>query len=304
MLDEQDELIFEYRLGKEKKYANLIKEERLKGNSQKVSYFTKECGYIDGHIYRPSDYDGETILPLVFNFHGGGMVLAYCEQDGKYCQEIADKAGVAVVNVDYAVAPEYKYPLPILSSYSFIIQFLQDNDRYQVKSKNIVLMGHSAGGYISAALCALNDVEKQFTIAGLIVDYAVLKQDVAPSTRKAKDPDKAMSVSRMEQYYNWYFTADADTSHPLASPIYADASAFPMTLVISAEYDSLRTEEKAFAEKIKKSGVKVTYQEFENCQHGFTHDCFDEYNAEQANKAWQLMVDFIRKVFSNIYGES
>lgn len=256
---EEDKTIFDYRLKKEKKYCDMIKQERLKDNIEKISYFSKHCGYIDGYIYRPEGYDYQANLPVVFNFHGGGMVLSYCEQDGIYCQEIANKVGVAVINVDYAVAPEYKFPLPILSAYDFIDQVIENSKRYNLQKNNVLLMGHSAGGYISTALCVLNDTRKKLTIKGLIADYAVLRQDAPPSNRKTTDKDKSIPVSRMEEYFNWYFNKNDDTANPLASPINADGNIFPATLIISAEYDSLKQEEVAFAKKLLKNGVEVEY---------------------------------------------
>lgn len=296
---EEDKTIFDYRLKKEKKYCDMIKQERLKDNIEKISYFSKHCGYIDGYIYRPEGYDYQANLPVVFNFHGGGMVLSYCEQDGIYCQEIANKVGVAVINVDYAVAPEYKFPLPILSAYDFIDQVIENSKRYNLQKNNILLMGHSAGGYISTALCVLNDTRKKLTIKGLIADYAVLRQDAPPSNRKNTDKDKSIPVSRMEEYFNWYFNKNDDTANPLASPINADGNIFPATLIISAEYDSLKQEEVAFAKKLLKNGVEVEYKEFKDTMHGFTHKWFEEFHGEQSKKAWELMEKFIQsKLFS------
>ncbi|MGG5373243.1 alpha/beta hydrolase fold domain-containing protein [Enterococcus sp. AZ196] len=298
MLDE-DKTIFDYRLKKEEKYCDMIKEERLKDDIEKISYFSKHCGYIDGYVYRPEGYDYETNLPVVFNFHGGGMVLRYCEQDGIYCQEIANKARVAVINVDYVVAPEYKFPVPILSSYDFIDQVLDNSEIYNLQKNNVLLMGHSAGGYISAALCVLNDAQKRLNIKGLIADYAVLRQDTPPSYRKTNDKDKSIPVSRMEEYFNWYFNKNEDTANPLASPINANGSIFPSALIISAEYDSLKQEEAEFAQKLLKSGVEVEYKEFKDTMHGFTHKWFDEFHEDQSKKAWALMGEFIQtKLFS------
>lgn len=292
---EEDKTIFEYRMSKEMKFTNMIKEEKLKQTIEKISYFTEDCGYIDGYIYRPETYDGQTKLPVVFNFHGGGMVLKYCEQDGIYCQEIANKVGVAVVNVDYAVAPEFKFPLPIYSAYEFIEQVLENSETYSIQKDNCLLMGHSAGGYLSTALCILNDTKQKFQVKGLIANYAVLKQDTAPSTRISKDIDKAIPISRMEQYHQWYFEKGEDTTHPLASPINAQGHIFPPSLIISADYDSLKNEEKQFAEKLRASGVKVKYENFDEAMHGFTHEWFDEYHPTQAKKAWALMQAFIRE---------
>lgn len=296
-MNEKDLTIFEYRLGKEIKYVDIIKSERINGIFEKISYRTQDCGYIDGYIYRPSNYQNKKNLPVVFNFHGGGMVLGYCEQDGKYCQQIADLANVAVINVDYAVAPEFKFPLPITSTFEFINKVLANSKKYKLDSGKIILMGHSAGGYISASLCVLNAQKgRPININGLIADYAVLRQDKDPSERVAKDPDKAISIERMNQYINWYFEEQSDCSSLLASPIYAPSEYFPRSLIISAEFDSLCQEEKEFADKLISSGKDVRYRCFEGCMHGFTHDCFDEFDHIKSKEAWQIMADFIKEV--------
>lgn len=292
-MKKEDQTIFEYRMGKELKYTDMIKKERVEGKFEKISIRTKDCGYIDGYLYRPETHTIDEVLPIVFNFHGGGMVLQYCEQDGKYCQWLANELEVNVINVDYAVAPEYKFPLPVESSYEFILGVIDEANRYNLNTDKVYLMGHSAGGYISAALCVLNNKEGKMNIAGLIADYAVLRQDRHPAVRKTIDSSKAMPVSRMQEYYNWYFNPDDDASNPLASPYNADPSVFPPALIISAEFDSLREEEEEFALKLKNNGNQVVYKCFEGCRHGFTHEIFDEYNAPQAKEAWNLMKDFL-----------
>ena len=68
------------------------------------------------------------------------------------------------------------------------------------------------------------------------------------------------------------------------------------TLILSAEYDSLKNEEKAYADKMQKAGGDVTYVEFANCRHGFTHEWFDEFMPEESEKAWNMMAAFIRGI--------
>ena len=295
-MNEDDLKIYEYRMKKEKKYASMILQEKVEGKSEKVSVYCEQAGYVDGYMYRPNTYDGKEILPVIFNFHGGGMVLAYCEQDGKYCQQIANAVHAAVINVDYPIAPEFKFPIPIHASYQFIVEVLKKGVHYKIDTNNVCVMGHSAGGYISAALCVLDDMYKDVNFCGLIADYAVLRQDQHPATRRSIDPDKAISISRMQQYVNWYFHEDDDTSQAIASPINADPSIFPTSLIISAEYDALKEEEEAFALALQKAGVNVSYHSFKNCMHGFTHDCFDEFNEEESKKAWDVMINFLKDI--------
>lgn len=295
-MKKEDLTIFEYRMEKDKNYTHLIKEERLTGSFEKIWYRTKSCGYLNADIYRPQNYNGDHTLSVVFNFHGGGMVLGQTELDGKYCQKIANESNVAVINVDYALAPEFKYPLPLTSSYELVELVMKDYKKYNLNPDSLFLMGSSAGGYIATALCIINDEQKQFSISGLISNYAVLKQDKEPSEKISGNNNKVMKVSRMEQYNNWYFEDNTDKSHPLASPCNADASIFPESLIISAELDPLKEEDKEFANNLKLASIPVEYKEYANCNHGFTHDHGSVYNDTAADDAWKRITNFIKRL--------
>lgn len=224
--------------------------------------------------------------------------MGYYEQDGKYCRLLADKTGCAVINVDYALAPEFKYPKPLYSSYEAIVELLRNSDKYKLDKENIMVMGHSAGGYISSCLCIIDRDRKEIGIKGAILDYPPLRQELSSELRKVKDPSKAIAESRMLQYINWYFNSYEELDEELASPLLADLHNFPKTLVIGADYDSLKNEEKAYAKKMQDTGGDVTYVEFAQCRHGFTHECFDEYMPEESHKAWNLMAEFIDSVMN------
>jgi len=280
--------IYDYRAGKERKFSEFIQMERRNGKSEKFSVRTS-VGYIDAYIYRPENHQ-HTDLPIFINLHGGGFVLGYCEQDGKYCQLLANLAGCAVVNIDYCLAPENKFPAAIESTYE-VIKHLKDNgQKFDLNPKKMIVGGHSAGGNISAALVLMAIKKNEKLFMGLILDYAPLNFD---------DHKKAISTDRMKQYMNWYFKDEKDKYNELASPILAkDVSEFPPTLIISASYDSLRQEEEEFANKLKQSNVPVESYCFEGCRHGFTHEMFAEYNEEMSNQAWNIMGRFLKTRFN------
>lgn len=294
----EDYTIFEYRMGKEIKFTDLIVNEKLNGIFEKVCVRTEDAGYIDMSIYRPLKWDKETYLKPVFNFHGGGNVLGYYEQDGKYCRLLADLTGCAIINVDYALAPEFKFPKPLYSSYEAIVELLKRVDELKLDSDHVMVMGHSAGGYISSCLTVMNRERQKVKIKGAILDYPPLRQEVDAELRKVADPSKAISENRMLQYINWYYNNFDELDDILASPLLADLHDLPKTLVISAEFDALKNEEKAYADKMKEAGGDVEYYEFKNCRHGFTHECFNEYMPKESCEAWNLMADFIKKVMA------
>lgn len=293
-MKKEDYTIFEYRMQKEIKYADMMYHEKLNGVFEKVCVRTKTAGYVDMSIYRPLNWDGEQVLKPVFNFHGGGNVLGFYEQDGKYCRLLADKTGCAIFNVDYPVAPEFKYPKPLYSSYEAIAEILKHCDEYRIAKEHVIVMGHSAGGYISACLTLLDRDRKEIGIKGAILDYPPLRQELHADFRRVADSSKAISKNRMLQYIHWYYNSLDELDDELASPLLADLHDLPKTLILSAEYDSLKQEEKAYADKMQKAGGDVTYVEFANCRHGFTHEWFDEYMPEESANAWNLMAEFIK----------
>lgn len=294
-MNELDYKVFEYRMEKDIKNTEAVIHERLNGKFEKYSILTDTAGYIDISIYRPENNKRDVLLPAVFNFHGGGFVLGYYELDGKYCQRLANSTECIIINVDYCLAPEFKFPKPILSSYEVIVGVKKDSTKYGIDGNEIMVMGHSAGGNIAVGMCLLDCERKNVGIKGQIVNYAPLRQSISKKDRKVKNPSKAISRNRMLQYIYWYFSDLNDMNHPLASPVLANLENLPRTLVLSAELDSLCQEEIEFADKARKAGVDVTYELFKNCQHGFTHEELKEYNEIEANRAWELMRIFIKE---------
>lgn len=292
----EDYTIFEYRMGKEIKYADMIYREKMEGVFEKICVRTKTAGYVDLSIYRPLQWDGKQVLKPVFNFHGGGNVLGYYEQDGKYCRFLANQTGCAILNVDYVLAPEFKYPKPLFSSYEAIVEVLKRAEELKLDKDHVMVMGHSAGGYISACLSLIDRDRKEIGIKGAILDYPPLRQEVSAELRKVEDPSKAISENRMLQYIQWYYNSFDELDEELASPLLADLHDLPKTLIISAEFDSLKKEEKAFADKMREANGDVSYIEFKNCRHGFTHDCFDEYMPKESQQAWNVMAVFIKEL--------
>lgn len=297
-MKKEDYTIFEYRMGKEIKYAEMIHDEKINGNFEKITTRTKTAGYVDMSIYRPLNWNGKDVLKTVFNFHGGGNVLGYYEQDGKYCRLLADLTGCAIINVDYVLAPEFKYPKPLYSSYEAIVGVLEKSEELKLDKENVMVMGHSAGGYISACLSLINRDRKEINLKGAILDYPPLRQEISSELRKVADPSKAISENRMLQYISWYYNSFDELDEELASPLLADLHNLPKMLVIGAEFDSLKNEERAFAQKMKEANGDVKYVEFANCRHGFTHECFNEYMPEESMQAWNLMADFIKEVMA------
>ena len=107
------------------------------------------------------------------------------------------------------------------------------------------------------------------------IDHQILLQPVVDFTLSF--PSISMPASKclvpredLAWYYEQYYGADNDLKDPKVSPIFADAlSNSPPALIITAEYDTLRDEAKAYADKLHNSGVETRYTCYDGMIHGF-----------------------------------
>lgn len=295
-MKKEDLSIFDYRREKEILFSDLCKAERMQNDYIRSSVYTKSAGWVDFAVYRPENEDAHKDLPAVFVFHGGGFVLGYYEQEGRICRQLADQTKCVLINMDYALAPENKYPIPVISSYEAMKQILKDAEKYHLDSERVMVLGNSSGGCIATDICLLNRDRKEMNIVGQVLNYPPLSQQEDQSTRTSADPSKGVSESRAIQYIHWYFNSSEEMNEPLASPAdYADVTGLPEMLMISAELDTLRAEEKRYADRCLASGNKVTYQIVPGVGHGFTHSAFNTFDAEKASETWIEIAHFIRK---------
>lgn len=293
---EQDLTIYEYRMGKEILYHEEVLRERMASDYEKISVRTKEAGYVDAYIYRPENYLPDERLPLVVDFHGGGMVLGYWQQDSPYARLLANRVSCAVIVVDYCLAPEFPFPKPVDSTYE-VLQYIKSRaEELHINPEKIALLGHSAGGYLALTQCLLDrENGGQINFKGMVLNYALYQQQLNPKDRVVAEPDKAISTSRMKQYLHWYFPDLSVINTPLASPLQADLQGMPPTFILIAEYDSLAKEAEEYAKKATDAGCQVESTVYAGCSHGFTHRSFSEYNRMQSEKAWDDIVYFLKE---------
>ena len=104
-------------------------------------------------IYTPKSSPGHP-MPLIFWIHGGGYIGGSPAQVRAYGQILASQ-GFVVVSLEYALAPRYRYPAPILQA-NAALAYLRDNAlNYEADSNRIVLAGDSAGAQIASQLVAI-----------------------------------------------------------------------------------------------------------------------------------------------------
>ncbi|MBO4918750.1 MAG: alpha/beta hydrolase [Erysipelotrichaceae bacterium] len=142
-------------------------------------------------VYRPKDIEGK--LPVIVSVHGGGWVYGTKEVYQYYCMSLAQR-GFAVINFNYRLAPEHKYPAQIEDTNSVIRWIFANADTYGLDTDNIFAVGDSAGGHLlSVYATMLNDkayadhyhidTPQDFRFNAIALNCGVYRQDI-PESRK------------------------------------------------------------------------------------------------------------------------
>lgn len=224
-------------------------------------------GSIPVRIYTP---EGSGPFPALVYFHGGGWVLGSIETHDPICRELAQSVGCVVISVDYRLAPEHPFPMPLEDCYAAVSWVARHATEIQCDAQRIAVGGDSAGGNLAAAV-ALTARDR----GGPPLAFQLL---IYPVTDYAFDTD-----SYQENGYGYFLTKDmmiwfwqhylSNKDHglcPQASPLRAErVSGLPPALVVTAEFDPLRDEGAAYAELLQAAGVPVVYRCYAGMIHGF-----------------------------------
>ncbi|MGH9095026.1 MAG: alpha/beta hydrolase, partial [Acidimicrobiales bacterium] len=131
--------------------------------------------------------------------------------------------------------------------------------------------GDSAGGNLAAVTALIARDRNSPAIHFQLLVYPVV--DLVGSYPSVRENAEGyfLTQSAMEWFHGHYLPAEgADPQDPLASPIYAgDLAGLPPALVITAEFDPLRDEGEAYAERLRQAGVVVTTSRYDGMIHGF-----------------------------------
>src|SRR6202789_1465623 len=218
-------------------------------------------------VYRPRT---DKPLPVLVWFHGGGGVWASVDTHERLCREYAAAAGVAVVNVDYALSPEAKFPQAVEECAAVVRHIAEHGADWGLDGSRILVGGDSAGGNLCLATALLLRDAGGPRLRGIVAYYPVCDSRFdTPSYREFGTGGYGLNRQRMEFYWSVYATHEADRSHPLADVLRADLRGLPPTLVHLAELDVLRSEGEVLVGKLREAGVTVETETFPGVVHGF-----------------------------------
>ncbi len=212
---------------------------------------------IDVRESRP-DY---TVLFL----HGGAYTIGSFRNYGHFTWRIARAARARVLAIDYRLSPEHPFPAALEDATDAYRWLLKRGSR----SERLMIMGDSAGGGLTLALMLKLRDERAPLPAGAVAmspwtDLAVTGASV--HSNAVRDP--MVVASEVPRFAEMYL-GDTDPRNPYASPLYANPSGLPPTLIQAGEDEVLVDDSIRMAQKMKDAGCEVELQVWAGMPHVF-----------------------------------
>lgn len=207
---------------------------------------------------------------IILQFHGGGYIVALCNQYRTIAVEYSNCAeGAEVFSVDYRVAPTHQYPAALddaVKVYKWLLKEGYDNNK-------IIIIGDSAGGNLTLATTLyLKDHNIPLPKAVIAISPWTNAANDFPSVKLNTDKDVILGRNGLamgNQIEKTLYFKEKDLKDPYASPVLGDYKGFPNLLIQVGSYEILLDDAKKVAEKARKSGVNIKISIYEEMSHAF-----------------------------------
>jgi len=207
---------------------------------------------------------------IVVYFHGGGWVLGDLAGHDTLARTLATRTGCTVVLVDYRLAPEHPYPVPVEDSWSALTWVDAHRSSLAPAGAPLVVVGDSAGGNLAAVMTQRARERGGPAIDHQVLVYPITDADLDRPSYTAAENQALLDRQAMTWFFDHY-TGDRDVrQHPEVSPLRAaDLSGLPPATVLLAPHDPLHDEGAAYAAALAEAGVAVDTRTVEGQAHGF-----------------------------------
>ena len=214
---------------------------------------------------------GEGPFPIFIYYHGGGWVLCSVDTHESAARSIANAAGCIVVSVEYRLAPEHKFPIPVEDAYASLEWTYQNALDFNGDPERIAVGGDSAGGNMAAVVCLMARDRGGPSIRHQVLIYPVTNLSSLETESYSQYAEGYfLTRSMMEWFRDCYLRDESDRGNIFASPLLADdLSELPPAHFLMAEFDPLFDEGEAYAKRLSAAGIPVKFSRYNGLIHAF-----------------------------------
>lgn len=208
----------------------------------------------------------------IYDIHGGGFTVGTAAMNDAANTAMARELGVVVVSVDYQLAPENPFPVPLEDCYTGLVWVTEHAERFDIDVDTIAIHGISAGGGLCAALALLCRDRGGPAIAFQYLGVPELDDRLATLSMRSFTDTPLWNLPSAENSWDCYLgvgvRGSADVS-PYAAPARAtDLTGLPPAYISAMHFDPLRDEDIAYAQALLAAGVTVELHLFPGTFHG------------------------------------
>ncbi len=222
-------------------------------------------------IYLPKQRSG--LVPCLIYLHGGGFVIGNLDQEHANASMIATQLGIAIVSVDYRLAPENPFPAGLEDCYSALVWTHSNASELNIDADHFGVCGDSAGGGLSAALTLLSRDRGgpklcfQYLAEPELDDrFQTVSMNEFINTPMFNRPFAELS---WKHYLGKHVEPGSADVSAYAAPARAkNLSGLPPSYIRVNEFDPLRDEGIAYARKLREAGVPVELHIYPGTFHG------------------------------------
>ena len=202
--------------------------------------------------------------PALLWIHGGGYVIGDAAQDDDLCRRFAEKLGATVAAVNYRLAPQHSYPVPLEDCYAALSWL---TGLPSVDPDRVAIGGASAGGGLAASLALLTRDRGEIPLVAQLLVYPML--DDRTVGRADLDNPGHRVWNQTSNRFGWQaYLGDADPN--VAVPARRDDLAgLPPAWVGVGTLDLFHDEDLAYAQRLQGAGVPCEVTVVPGAFHGF-----------------------------------
>jgi len=220
--------------------------------------------------YRPAGSSRNEVLPALVYYHGGGWVIGDLDTHDVVCRTLANGARCAVLSAEYRKAPEAPFPAGVEDSFAALRFVAANAAALGIDASRIAVGGDSAGGNLAAVVSLMSRDAGGPAISFQLLIYPATDQRMGHPSIDANGVGYLLEKKSMLYFRRHYLPREQDWLDWRASPLLARSLAgLPPALVLTAGFDPLLDEGRAYAERLAGQGVAAAHRNYPDMVHGF-----------------------------------
>ena len=235
-----------------------------------------------------------SIYPAVVYFHGGGWVFGSIATHEAFTGFLAKELKAKVFSVDYRLAPEHPYPIPLADCEAAFNWVKENSSDLGINPNRVSIGGDSAGGNLAASLCVKRKQEELSMPKAQLLIYPVTDLTLKHPSIDEMAEGFFLTKDSMEYFRDNYLENRELIKDPLVSPLFAeDLSGHPPAVVVTAGFDPLRDEGDQYAQALRNANVEIYHRTHDSYIHGFVNMML----VDGVDYALKRICDDFKKIF-------